>query len=104
MPMGQHLGMQSSSQGHVDHEHPPSIGLEDTEDEDFDFEEGSSKDGFEHMVQESSEEKVARLLKGKEKDWAAVAHKKGPLQLLDLPLDILKIILKEVRLALYMQN
>lgn len=41
---------------------------------------------------------LARLLKGKEKEWAAVvANKKGPLKLLDLPMDVLKEIVKEVR-------
>lgn len=40
---------------------------------------------------------LARLLKGKEKEWAAVvANKKGPLRLLDLPMDVLKEIVKEV--------
>ena len=103
MPMGQHLGIQSSSQGHVDHESPSNIDLEDTEDEDLDFGEESSKDDFEHVDQESSEAKVARLLKGKDRDWAAAAHRKRPLQLLDLPLDILKIILREVGLVFCMR-
>ena len=40
--------------------------------------------------------KITELLKGKEKEWTAVASKKGPLKLLDLPLDILDYILKEV--------
>ena len=41
---------------------------------------------------------LARLLKGKEREWAAVvANKKGPLRLLDLPMDVLKEIVKEVR-------
>ena len=40
---------------------------------------------------------VSRLLKGKEKEWAAVLEKKSPLNLLDLPIDILKEIIKEVR-------
>lgn len=41
--------------------------------------------------------KLAKLLKGKEEEWAAVAKRKsGPLKLLDLPLDILKEIIKEV--------
>lgn len=39
---------------------------------------------------------VSRLLKGKEKEWTAVLAKERPLQLLDLPLDILKEIFKEV--------
>lgn len=40
--------------------------------------------------------KLSKLLKGKEEEWTAVAQKKGPLQLLDLPMDILKEIIKEV--------
>ncbi|TKA61921.1 hypothetical protein B0A49_09337 [Cryomyces minteri] len=39
---------------------------------------------------------MSRLLKGKDKEWAAVVEKKGPLQLLDLPVDVLKEIIKEV--------
>jgi hypothetical protein len=45
----------------------------------------------------SASEKISKLLNGKDKEWAAVAEKKGPLQLLDLPLDILKEIMKQVR-------
>jgi hypothetical protein len=41
--------------------------------------------------------KLSKLLKGKEEEWTAVAQKKGPLQLLDLPMDVLKEIVKEVR-------
>lgn len=40
--------------------------------------------------------KISNLLKEKEHEWAAVAKKEGPLQLLDLPLDVLKEIVKEV--------
>lgn len=41
---------------------------------------------------------LARLLKGKDREWPAVfANKKGPLRLLDLPIDVLKEIVKEVR-------
>lgn len=45
----------------------------------------------------SQAELLSKLLHGKEKEWAAVAEKQGPLQLLDLPVDILKEIVKEVR-------
>ncbi|MCJ1402536.1 hypothetical protein MMC11_005756 [Xylographa trunciseda] len=41
-------------------------------------------------------EKMAQLTKGKDKVWAATTEKKGPLQLLDLPVDVLKEIIKEV--------
>ena len=40
--------------------------------------------------------KISNLLKDKEQEWTAVAKKQGPLQLLDLPLDVLKEIVKEV--------
>jgi hypothetical protein len=41
---------------------------------------------------------LVRSLKGKEKEWTVVAEKKRPLQLLDLPVDILKEIIDKVRL------
>jgi len=99
--MGQHLGTQSLSQGLIDHRsressQEPSTGLEDTDDESSQFDQDVTVDTSEHARYKTSEEKVARLLKGKEKDWAAAATKEGPLRLLDLPLDILKIIFKEV--------
>lgn len=40
--------------------------------------------------------KISNLLKDKEKEWTAVAERKGPLRLLDLPMDVLKEIVKEV--------
>lgn len=40
--------------------------------------------------------KMSNLLKDKEQEWTAVLEKKGPLQLLDLPMDVLKDIVKEV--------
>lgn len=40
--------------------------------------------------------KISSLLKDKEKEWTAVVEKKGPLRLLDLPMDVLKEIVKEV--------
>lgn len=39
---------------------------------------------------------VAKSLKGKEKEWTVVAEKKRPLQLLDMPVDILKDIIEKV--------
>jgi glutamine synthetase type III len=44
---------------------------------------------------------VVRSLKGKEKEWTAVAEKKRPLQLLDLPVDILKEIIEKVGNHIY---
>lgn len=49
-----------------------------------------------HDQRSDSNSRLAKLLQGKEKEWAAVAEKQGPLQLLDLPVDILKEIVKEV--------
>jgi hypothetical protein len=40
--------------------------------------------------------KLSSLLKDKEREWTAVADRKRPLQLLDLPMDVLKEIVKEV--------
>jgi len=41
--------------------------------------------------------KISSLLKDKEKEWTAVVeNRKGPLRLLDLPMDVLKEIVKEV--------
>ncbi|KAI9745198.1 MAG: hypothetical protein M1818_001476 [Claussenomyces sp. TS43310] len=44
----------------------------------------------------SFRKKISKLLQGKEAEWTAVVQKDGPLQLLDLPMDILKEIVKEV--------
>ena len=105
--MGQHLGTQSSGQVQVELancEFPtePSTlqsSVEDGTYETYDIAHHPYENRSEQTVQEISEQNVARLLKGKAKDWATAAHKKGPMQLLNLPLDILKIILKEVRMA-----
>lgn len=40
---------------------------------------------------------TSRCLKGKEKEWTLPVRRKGPLRLLDLPVDILKMIIKEVK-------
>lgn len=45
-------------------------------------------------------EKVIKLLKGKEKEWTKVVEKKGPLRLLDLPVDILQEIIAHVGIGL----
>jgi len=47
--------------------------------------------------------KFSKFLKGREEEWTAVAQKKGPLQLLDLPMDVLKEIVKEVRKSIYIK-
>ena len=45
----------------------------------------------------SPQYKMSRLLKDKEEEWSATMRNKRPLQLLDLPVDVLKEIIKEVR-------
>ncbi len=42
--------------------------------------------------------RISSLLKDKEQEWTAVVERKGPLRLLDLPMDVLKEIVKEVRI------
>lgn len=39
---------------------------------------------------------VAKYLGGREQEWKAVSARKGPLNLLELPLDILRLIVNEV--------
>lgn len=79
-----HLGSVSSTQGEMG--------------------QGNSSPGKEidgsYMTEEDGvileEDKMSRPHKGKEKDLATTVRKRGPLRLLDLPLDILKDIFKEV--------
>ena len=79
-----HLGGVSSTQGEMGH----GVGTPAKEIEES------------YMAQENGEvtqeDKMSRLNKGKEKESAATIRKEGPLQLLDLPLEILKDIFKEV--------
>ena len=101
--MGQHLGVQASNQGQVKPESwdsPRALGQDDAEDEVSEFEHESGNDTSKCPVHETSEGKIARILKGKEKEGVAIVSQRGPLRLLDLPLDILKIIFKEVDSAL----
>ncbi|ORY66450.1 uncharacterized protein BCR38DRAFT_340562 [Pseudomassariella vexata] len=54
---------------------------------------------MEPVVESPSKQPVpslSRLLKGKEREWMAVRSKMGPLHLLDLPVDILRLIVKEI--------
>lgn len=44
---------------------------------------------------------VSKYLKGKEREWNKVSDRKGPLTLLELPVDILRLIVKEVSSLLY---
>lgn len=55
----------------------------------------SSADGG-AVADEVVRQKVSQLLKEREREWTAVVQKKGPLRLLDLPMDVLKEIMKEV--------
>ena len=45
---------------------------------------------------EGPADKLSQLLRGKDKEWAATVEKQRPLRLLDLPVDVLKEIIKEV--------
>lgn len=56
----------------------------------------SQEDGDQVKEGPNYKDKLKRLLKGKEKEWTAVAEKKGPLRLLDLPVDILREIINQV--------
>lgn len=47
-------------------------------------------------LEEKIRKRIHKILDGKEEEWTAVATKKGPLRLLDLPMDILKEIFKQV--------
>lgn len=51
----------------------------------------------ERETSKSPGRKISELLKEKEREWTEVVRKAGPLQLLDLPLDLLSEILREVR-------
>ena len=44
---------------------------------------------------------ISKFLKGKEREWEAVAQLPGPLTLLKLPVDVLHLIVKEVSLPSY---
>ncbi len=54
----------------------------------FQYESADGKDSSPKVM-------LTRLLKGKEREWAAVAEK-GPKRLLDLPVDILREIINQV--------
>lgn len=49
------------------------------------------------FAQDQTQSSVSKFLKGKEQEWKAVTERKGPLTLLELPVDILRLIVKEVR-------
>lgn len=105
MSMGQHIGTQSLSQGLVDDRsreslQEPSAGPEDTDDEIYQSDQEVTVAAPEQRI---TEERVAKYFKGKEENWTAIANKAGPLRLLDLPLDILKIILKNVSVNVVVQ-
>lgn len=48
------------------------------------------------VVEPAPKRTMSKLLKGKEKEWSSIADKKGPLKLLDLPVDILREIINQV--------
>ena len=99
--MGQHLGIQciQSYRGHVDQcsresSQEASNISEENQDSVYQSDKELAVNVPECTTSESTQAKVAKLLNGKEKDWAVAA--KNPLRLFDLPIDILKIIFKEV--------
>lgn len=99
-PMGQHLGMQSThvqiDQNSRESSQEPSTTLEDNEEDLLQSDTDSGLEIAEHAICETNQKRMTRLLKGKDKEWESRAKRKGPLRLLDLPLDVLKIVLKEV--------
>ena len=98
--MGQHLGIQSFpgqvEQGSRESSLGPSSISEDGHDNHFQLDLETAMAGSRDRMTETTTVKVAKILKGKEKDWALAAQKPS-LKLLDLPLDILKIVFKAVR-------
>jgi hypothetical protein len=46
-------------------------------------------------ARDSTRPTVSKYLKDKEREWNKVAERKGPLTLLELPVDILRLIIKE---------
>lgn len=59
--------------------------------------EGSSEDQALEIAtsDELAAAKMASLLSSKKREWEAIKKKTGPLRLLDLPVDILRLIVKE---------
>ncbi len=53
-------------------------------------------EGDRKLDEGTAQETMSKLLNGKTKEWTAIAEKPGPLRLLDLPVDVLKEIVKEV--------
>ena len=62
----------------------------------MDIEEHGNSDMPEKKGASTQERVISKLLQGKEKEWSAVAEKNGNLQLLDLPVDVLKEIVNHV--------
>lgn len=58
----------------------------------------SGLDSAERPPQSRASCTISRLLKGKEREWAAVSKRSRPLTLLELPVDVLRLVVKEVRL------
>ena len=99
--MGQNLGLHMSSQGQFDQaifhaSQEAATGHEDTEDETDQCDQASEEDLSERSIMEASADSMAKSLRSKEKEWTTPARKEDPLRLLDLPLDLLKLILNQV--------
>ena len=56
----------------------------------------SEADSVSRDISQVAAEKMSELLKDRDGEWKSVAERKRPLQLLDLPIDVLKEIVKEV--------
>ena len=55
-------------------------------------------DKMDYLSTSTAADKMAQFMKGKGKEWTATLEQRRPLRLLDLPVDVLKEIIKEVRL------
>ena len=102
-PMGQQIGIPSWSQDQIEHEDTHSsvnscVEEDDLEDEGSEIEQKTSEDVSDPMNTESLEKKATQLAMGEQAVSAMTTSKNEPMRLLDLPLDILKVIFKEVGL------
>jgi hypothetical protein len=50
-------------------------------------------------AREQTSSTLSKFLKGKEREWKAVSDRKRPLTLLELPVDILRLVVKEASFA-----
>lgn len=88
--------MAASGHSADSHIRSPAAADADVDVDDEDPAEQAREDRGEAKEGPSAKDTLKRLLKGKEKEWTAVAEKKGPLRLLDLPVDVLREIINQV--------